>query len=108
MNEFNNNSDYLTLLPVNHVSMQTALTRLSSEFDITSTPSMEVISRLAEYAKNTQQKLTMESLGTNEDEYAAWKESQTKGFLGLLKEYTSTDINMADLFDILDFIKPRW
>ena len=88
--------------------MQTALTRLSSEFDITSVPSMDVIARLADYTKNLEQKWTLEELGTNEEKYAQWKETQTRGFLGLLKAFPSTDINMADLFDILDFVKPRW
>ena len=69
---------------------------------------MEVIYKLSDYAKNTLQKMKLEQLGSNEEIYETWKESQTKGFLGLLKECPSADINMADLFDILDFIKPRW
>ena len=88
--------------------MQTALTRLSSEFDITCVPSMEVINRLADYTKNILQKMKLELLGSNAEEYEKWKETQTRGFLGLLKETPSADINMADLFDILEFVKPRW
>lgn len=88
--------------------MRTALKRLSSEFDISAAPSMDVINRLAEYSKNTEEKMKLEELGTNEEKYAAWRDTQSKGFLGLLKENPHTDLNMADLFDILDFIKPRW
>jgi sulfite reductase alpha subunit-like flavoprotein len=90
------------------LSLETSIGHLTTVYDITSTPAQVVLGRMTPHIHDQRERSQCEVLATDEVAYTEWKQNYMGGVLELWTVFPSLKLDLAQMCQMLELLKPRW